>query len=359
MNFSDLQKIIECGTEAGQHTAAQVYISLNGEVILDEVYPSDGSLSNTDSMLWMSAGKPLTAAAITALLDSTELKLEDPVAKWVPAFGCHGKESITLLQLLTHTGGFRGADMKLDPMPFEEALSRVCQTALEPKWVPGEKAGYHMNSSWILLAAVIEAVSDQDFISHMSQRILHPAGMERTRFQLQGGEPAIVYDTSKGDLLPHPKYAHPDFQFHLRPGGNVCGPASDLGRFYETLLLHPERIHLSELRRNHKISRVREGMMDATFRAPMDWGLGVILNSWKHGGKTIPYGYGRFASDTCFGHGGAQCSIGFADPVFGLAVAVVFDGMPGEAKHQQRMRECCEAIYEELNLQAETNQSQG
>ena len=64
----------------------------------------------------------------------------------------------------------------------------------------------------------------------------------------------------------------------------------------------------------------------------MDWGLGTIIDSNRYGVDTVPYGYGKHSSPTTFGHGGSQSSVGFADPERKLVVAVVFNGMPGEAQ---------------------------
>ena len=94
----------------------------------------------------------------------------------------------------------------------------------------------------------------------------------------------------------------------------------------------------------------RVGLYDQTFRHTMDWGLGFIVNSAKYGVDTVPYGYGRNASPGTFGHSGSQSSSAFADPQHGIAVAIVWNGMPGESKHQQRQRETLTALYEDLGL---------
>ena len=82
----------------------------------------------------------------------------------------------------------------------------------------------------------------------------------------------------------------------------------------------------------------------------MDWGLGIIIDSNRYGDDTVPYGYGRSSSPRTFGHGGSQSSIAFADPDCRLVVAAVFNGMPGEAKHDARMRAVLAALYEDLGL---------
>ena len=90
-------------------------------------------------------------------------------------------------------------------------------------------------------------------------------------------------------------------------------------------------------------------MLDETFGQVMDWGLGFLLDNKRYG-PAIPYGYGRHASARTFGHSGKESSTGFADPDAGLVVTVVFNGMPGEPKHDRRLRHVTAAIYEDLGL---------
>jgi hypothetical protein len=97
-------------------------------------------------------------------------------------------------------------------------------------------------------------------------------------------------------------------------------------------------------------ARQRVGLFDETFKHDMDWGLGMIPNNRRYGVETVPYGYGRYASDDSFGHSGSQSSVAFADSRRGLVVAVVLNGTCGERQHQPRMRAVVEAIYEDLGL---------
>jgi CubicO group peptidase (beta-lactamase class C family) len=96
----------------------------------------------------------------------------------------------------------------------------------------------------------------------------------------------------------------------------------------------------------------RVGMYDNTFRHTMDWGLGFLINSARYGPGPAPYGYGPHASPRTFGHGFSQCATAFADPERALAVAIVWNGRPGEARHDQRLRETLTALYEDLRLTA-------
>lgn len=96
------------------------------------------------------------------------------------------------------------------------------------------------------------------------------------------------------------------------------------------------------------VRRQRSGVMDRTFGAVVDFGLGFVLNTPSVQGRPMPYGYGPHASLEAFGHSGSQCSCAFADPVHGLSVAWWFDGMPGEPVHQARQRDVNAAVYRDL-----------
>jgi CubicO group peptidase (beta-lactamase class C family) len=96
-------------------------------------------------------------------------------------------------------------------------------------------------------------------------------------------------------------------------------------------------------------SRQRVGMLDETFKHTIDWGLGFLINSRQYGGQ-MPYNYGDHASPNAFGHSGSQSSCAFADPDNKLVVAWVCNGMPGEAKHQQRQTAINNAIYADVGI---------
>jgi CubicO group peptidase (beta-lactamase class C family) len=54
------------------------------------------------------------------------------------------------------------------------------------------------------------------------------------------------------------------------------------------------------------------------------------------------------ASPTTFGHGGKESSTGFVDPDKNLVVSLIFNGMPGEPKHDRRQKRVLAALYEAL-----------
>ncbi|HEX4498044.1 MAG TPA: serine hydrolase, partial [Thermoanaerobaculia bacterium] len=127
----------------------------------------------------------------------------------------------------------------------------------------------------------------------------------------------------------------------------------ELGRFYEMLLgrgsRQGQRLLLPQTVEAFT-SPHRVGMVDATFKHVLDWGLGFIVNSIQYGAETVPYGYGHHASARTFGHSGYRSSAGFADPERGLAVALAFNGTPAADAHERRVRAVLDALYEDLGL---------
>ncbi len=350
---------IERGIAEGLHLGAQVYASVDGQAKMDlgigEARP--GVAMTVDSLnLWMSACKPVAAVAIAQLWEQGLLELDDRVARHIPEFDQNGKGGITIRHLLTHTGGFRTPPRSQDA-PWGHIIAEMCAALLEPGWVPGKKAGYHPTSSWYILGEIVRRLSGVDYGVYARERIFEPCGMRDSwigmpveRFEAYGDRVAPMHkipaDGRAVLLAPRPTATS------TRPGSGGCGPIRELGRFYEMLLgrgsIDGHRVLLAQSV-EALAARHRAGMFDHTFKREIDWGLGFLLNSTRPDPE-LPYGYGADASVRTFGHGGAESSGAFCDPERGLVVAYVFNGQPGEARHDERRKGVVEAVYGDLGL---------
>ncbi len=361
--FPRTSALIEQGMQDGLHHGAQLYVSLEGRVVGDEAYGEerpDHPLNAETILLWMSSVKPLTAVAVMQLVEKKQLDLDAPVADIIPEFAEGGKGAVTIRHILTHTGGFRTADTEWRAESWDEAVQRVCAAPLEKDWAPGEQAGYHVDGSWYILGEIIQRVADQAFADYMRGEVMAPVGMEHAWIGLpdeviDGSDWKIgrMFVLKQSDLVPHPFANTREARRHVRPAGNGRGPVRELGHFYEDILagwLRDESTLLSQETIRLMTSRQREGLMDRTFQHKMDWGLGFMPDNKRYGVDTVPYGYGKHSSESAFGHGGAQSSVGMADPEVELVVALAFNGMPGEPRHQKRIRTVMTALYEDLDL---------
>jgi CubicO group peptidase (beta-lactamase class C family) len=369
-------RIIEQGIADGRHFGAQVCVWRGERCVADGAVgrtgPDHGDASNQEltpdhRTLWLSAGKPILAIGLATQVEDGALTWDDPVAEWVPEFAERGKDQITLRQVLTHTGGFRSVAFRYPEQSWDDAIAAVCAGRLETGWEPGVTAGYHPHSGWNILGRVLEVCTDRPLTRFLRQRVLEPWGMHRSwvgwpqaEYERGRGELAGMYDTS-GAAARDLGVSAPDWATGQRPGGNAWGPASELARFYRAVLaggtLAGRRVVRAETLAE-MTARQRRDTMDRTFRAVMDWGLGFMVNNRRHdaanaathGDSGTPYGFGPHAGEDSVGHGGSQSSTGFADPQHGLAVAVIFNGQPGEPAHQRRMRDTLAALYEDLGL---------
>ena len=136
-----------------------------------------------------------TTTALMWLVDEGLVALDDPVAKYLPAFGERDKEGVTPRHLLTHSAGLKpwrgyhelmlekerrtGEQSICTPEGREWILDRVLRSALVHE--PGEAAVYG-DLDFIALGALVEHVSGQSFESFCASRIFEPIGMKETGF---------------------------------------------------------------------------------------------------------------------------------------------------------------------------------
>ncbi|MDA8019616.1 MAG: beta-lactamase family protein [Thermoanaerobaculia bacterium] len=374
-------RVAENGIVAGLHHGAQIYVSRGAssgppdflDLSLGE--RAAGQVMTTDTLnLWLSSTKPVTAVAFALLWQAGEVDLDDAVARYVPEFAQKGKAAVTLRHVLTHTAGIRMLSVGWPEASWSEIIATVCRAKPEPRWSLGEKAGYHMASSWFLLGEVISRISGEPYPSFVRRRVLEPLGMgdswigmPQDRFRAYGDRIGRMWSTeavAEGQSdSPLARNWHTERHVvGCSPGGNGYGPIRELGLFYEMLLrrgvaqdgqrlLTPQTVEA--LTTPHRV-----GLLDQTFRHKLDWGLGFIVDS-KHypagdddrnSRDLIPYGYGRHASRRTFGHSGFQSSTAFADPKHDLVVCIFTNGNPGEPRHTERFRDLTEAVYEDLGL---------
>jgi CubicO group peptidase (beta-lactamase class C family) len=140
--------------------------------------------------------KPIaTATAVLWLVHDGQVALDDPVAKFLPAFGERGKEKVSVRHLLTHSAGLKpwrayhevllekerktGERLLGTPAAREFVIDRTLRSA--PVHEPGEAAVYG-DLDFIVLGALVEAVATQPLDEFCAKRIFEPLGMRETFF---------------------------------------------------------------------------------------------------------------------------------------------------------------------------------
>ena len=363
-------RLLTDGIDAGWHRGAQLEVRRAGaspiSVCVGESRP--GVAMSPDTLLpWFSCTKPFTAVAVAQLAERGLVGFDDPVAAHLPEFAAEGKGAVTLRHVLTHTGGFRSVQPAADVwrLEWDELVARICASPLEPGWVPGERAGYHPVTGFHVLGEVVQRVTGRSFTDYVTEEILEPLDLadswmqlSEERYEAYGTRMGVMEETARPGGAPAVAVRGMDSWRGFRrpsPAGGGVGPMGDLVKLYEALLGGGERDGervLSEAMVATIVRPARVGMRDETFGMVIDWGLGVMVNSWQYRQAPAHYGYGDHASPGTFGHGGQQSSIAFADPAHGLAVALCCNGRPGEALNHRRTQPVLTALYEELGLAA-------
>jgi CubicO group peptidase (beta-lactamase class C family) len=132
-----------------------------------------------------SVTKQYAAAALLQLVDQGRARLDDPLAKFLPAYP--NGAAIRLAQLLNHTSGVKSYTGIPGYMhgPVRRDLSTaelIAEfSALPVDFAPGAGWAYN-NSGYVLVGAVIEAITQQPWHAQVAA-MLQPLGLKRTVYE--------------------------------------------------------------------------------------------------------------------------------------------------------------------------------
>ena len=127
-----------------------------------------------------------TTTAVMQLVQEGEVRLNDPVAKYMPEFAQNGKDDITVRNLLTHFSGLR-ADIDLTP-PWEgrDAAMRLA-FAETPAYPPGSAVSvqrYQFHRRW---GRWSRSVSGTTLDAILRQENLRPIAHDAHSLSASGG----------------------------------------------------------------------------------------------------------------------------------------------------------------------------
>jgi len=169
--------------------SGSVLVAKDGEILLSKGYgwadrkmkiPNrPGTVFNIGSVT-----KQFTAAAILKLQEAGKLRTLDNLAEWFPG-APSDKRGITIHQLLTHTSGIspRTGGFRYDEAGKRQFLREFFESEL--MYPPGTRHTY-ANANYIVLAAIVEAASGQDYESFLRNHFWQPLQMNHTGYKSIG-----------------------------------------------------------------------------------------------------------------------------------------------------------------------------
>ena len=338
--------------------AISLAIRRRGELVLERAigHARPGELvSPRTPFCTFSVSKAVTAVLMHLLDEQDRLRLDDPVTEYIPEFGRHGKDWVTLRHVLTHRAGIpavTGRDtpnldeslaLLTDPKGIIEAL---CDE--KPVFLPGRRLAYHAVTGGFILGEVVRRVTGRGIEELLAEAVARPLGMEHLGYGVAAGRERVVaenrfigYDApfpfsrvtrkALGMSLPEAAVASNDPRWvtGVVPSGNVMATADDLARFFQMLLaggaLGGHRV--LEARTVRRL-RVESAYLepDLTLGLAVRYGQGVMLGSYPLSlfGPNTPH---------AFGHYGLVTIVAWADPERDLAAALLTSGK-GIVPHQ-------------------------
>jgi CubicO group peptidase (beta-lactamase class C family) len=204
-----------------------------------------------------SMGKMFTGVAIAQLVQHGKLSFDDTIGNHVAGFPPEIAGRVTIHHLLTHTAGMddaalmRRPDRPEPPHTLAGLMERIVNAPLQ--FQPGSRFGYS-NDGFIVLGAIIERVTGQDYADYVREHIFEPAGMTDTDIrvykpsQIPGMARGYALVGQDGQLLPPgPEQGSAARSGTLReddeprignPSGGAYSTVGDLLAFAQALTRH-------------------------------------------------------------------------------------------------------------------------
>jgi CubicO group peptidase (beta-lactamase class C family) len=337
-----VQETIDGLVDSGAERGVQVAAYWHGEQVVDAVAgladPATGRPVTSSTPFYnYSIGKGATATVAHVLAERGLFDYDTPVADVWPEFGAHGKGSVTVRHVLTHSAGVPGIPLDTtaeDLCDWDKMCAAIADAELW--WEPGTKVGYHAYTFGYLVGEIVRRTTGNPVSQVLLEDVTGPLGVadelyfgmpeaEHARLaRLEDAPGAADMMSSMPPDLPMFKAGPPNLFPNAELGSRTDILAADIpagtktsaraiARMYAALLDDVDGVRLISAARLREVSAVAADGVDEVFGMPSTWGLGY--------GIGLPDGAAQ-EHPAAFGMGGAGGSFAFADTATGLAFAL-------------------------------------
>jgi CubicO group peptidase (beta-lactamase class C family) len=361
LSFAPIIARIDAEAEDGLfHTAAQVVVVYDGEVVCDAAVGTthlhDPFRRDTLSALYCTA-KPLLTLATLRLVADDELSLDDRLGDVVEDIETPWIADRTIEQVLGHTAGLHGlGSVVARVLPERSRWSWITSFPPPPGWRFGVDRAYAEFAGWYLLGRVIESLVGEGYHTYVERTVLTPYGVDTDdlvvrfdpeRFARLRSRVSASLDLTGHRPIPLLAEVGVETACEWNPAFGAYGTMGALAAFYEGVRADVAGAGVvvpADLLRHAATPRLPE-TFDPTLDRDACFGLGLMAPMSAHR-------FGDAPSKEAFGHGGqGGTSFGFVDPPNRLVVAALFNaGLDAETALDYRRRQLTDAVYRALGL---------
>lgn len=175
--FASVVDLLESFAAADPDYSAQLCVYAAGRPVIDHVV---GPHSTADSLTGVfSASKGAAGVVIALLVQDGLLDPDEPVATYWPEFAAEGKAAITVGQLLSHQGGLPGIDGGMGVSDYTDSVAGAVRLAAAPPvWKPGSTHQYHALTVGVFAEELVRRVTGQTLQHLYETRIRAPFAID-------------------------------------------------------------------------------------------------------------------------------------------------------------------------------------
>lgn len=291
-----------------------------------------------------SASKAISSLLVHKLIEDGRLRMQDRIADYIPEFAQHGKEAVTVRQLLAHRAGIPDIP-HIDPTPellrdWNEIVRLLCEA--EPFERNFEAQAYHALTAGFIGGELVRRITGRELPELLREWIAEPLGCRYMTFGLSpelrahsprnvctGIPPVWPLSTIARHVLGVPFEAAVEasnadaFYESVVPAGNIWASAEDTCRVFQMLLNRGsfDGVHVFRPQTVTEMIRPvgRPYQFDHTLGIPIRFSPGFML-----GGS--PAGLYGPRSRLAYGHLGFMTVLCWADPLRDISVAFLNTG---------------------------------
>lgn len=185
--LSRIDRVVADGLRRGNMPGCVVLIGHEGHIVFENAYghrqtePQQVPMTLDTVFDLASLTKPIaTATSVMMLIQEGKVAIDDPVSKYLPEFSSHGKDQITVKQLLSHQGGLIPDNALSDyKSGREQSYEKINELSLRAK--PGEEFIYS-DVGFIVLGELVETISGQRLDAFTQEHFFKPLQMHETGY---------------------------------------------------------------------------------------------------------------------------------------------------------------------------------